>query len=187
MPRPTYEVLKSHYPNLPAAEVYKLIGGTVYKLYQENPVAYANACALRLSRAFNYGGVPIVASSGYYMQRGADKKPYIFRVREIIQFINEHFSKPDYTFSKTNNGSIQRRRKNHAAVEVFTDYLAAMNGLKGIIVFRVSGWGDASGHCTLFSATNSGNLQNKCEDNHCYFEHEQPGVRTDKIELWSLQ
>jgi len=39
--------------------VYKLVGGNDYEHYLEDPQVYANACALRLIRAFNYGGMVI--------------------------------------------------------------------------------------------------------------------------------
>ena len=49
----------------------------------------------------------------------------------------------------------------------------------GIIVFKVSGWGDASGHVTLWNG-------NDCGDS-CYFIHSTPNVRTTDILFWNLR
>lgn len=51
-------------------------------------------------------------------------------------------------------------------------------GKKGIILFVVSGWPDATGHATLWNGS-------ACYD-HCYFN--EPGARykTDKANFWSL-
>ncbi|WP_288384156.1 T6SS effector amidase Tae4 family protein [uncultured Acinetobacter sp.] len=50
---------------------------------------------------------------------------------------------------------------------------------KGIIIFKVSGWGDASGHVTLWNG-------NDCGDS-CYFTHNQPNVITTEILFWNLK
>lgn len=42
----------------------------------EKPKGYANACALRLSRSLNYGGVLIKQSTKAYKVNGTDNKPY---------------------------------------------------------------------------------------------------------------
>ena len=44
--RPRFSTLWEHYPvGMAAPDVYRLVGGNAYELYQEDPVAYANACA----------------------------------------------------------------------------------------------------------------------------------------------
>src|SRR5690606_28128260 len=62
--RPRFSDLWNSYPvGMAAGDVYKLVGGNAYALYKENPADYANACALRLSRALNYGGLTITSTA----------------------------------------------------------------------------------------------------------------------------
>ena len=44
---------------------------------------------------------------------------------------------------------------------------------KGIIIFEVEGWGDASGHATIWDGL-------RCSDK-CYFD------KAKKVHLWSLE
>ncbi|MCA0393993.1 MAG: type VI secretion system amidase effector protein Tae4 [Proteobacteria bacterium] len=48
-----------------------------------------------------------------------------------------------------------------------------------MVIFEVSGWGDASGHVTLWDGSSCGD--------HCYFVHDQPGVQTTRILFWELK
>ena len=166
--------------------MYELIGGKVYDLYKSNPLSYQNACALRLSRALNYSGFPISSGNGYYMAKGEDKLNYLFRVREMIKYINNKFSSPDVTIN-IQNGKIIRKDKGASKRVTHLTMDEAVKGLKGIIVFHVIGWGDATGHITLFSYQKAiGDLKSKCEDDSCYFEHDRANINTYKIKLWSL-
>lgn len=150
------------YPNLPAGEVYALVGGEAHALYRENPQGYANACALRLSRAFNYSGVPISKSSSGYKVKGADDKQYLLRVRDMIGFVRRNFGEPEKSVAPSGR-----------------DATADFKGLQGVLVFSVSGWGDATGHVTLWNGADCGD--------HCYFVHDQPTVSTTLVQFWELK
>jgi hypothetical protein len=152
----------SAYPNLPAGDVYKVVGGEAYALYQENPQGYANACALRLSRAFNYSCMPIARSTAGYKVKGADDKQYLLRVRDMIGFVKSNFGEPEKSVAP-------------AGKDVASDF----NGLKGILIFSVTGWGDATGHVTLWNGADCGDS--------CYFVHDQPRVSTTLIQFWELK
>lgn len=54
-------------------------------------------------------------------------------------------------------------------------------GKKGIILFQISGWSDATGHATLFDGS-------KCYD-HCYFSENEPEKKyfTDQANFWELK
>lgn len=160
--RPKFADMWSSYPNLPAGDVYRLVGGQAYALYQENPQGYANACALRLSRAFNYSAVPIAKSAAGYKVKGADDKQYLLRVRDMITFVRSNFGAPEKAVSPSGK-----------------DVTADFKGLKGILVFSVTGWGDATGHVTLWNGSDCGD--------HCYFVHDQPSVSTTLVQFWELK
>lgn len=162
--RPLFTTLWANYPvGMPAPDVYKLVGGQAFALYQENPRDYANACALRLSRSFNYGGMPIKQSTRGYKVKGSDDKPYLLRVREMITFVELNLGKADITFKPKNN----------------EDVSSQLRGKKGIIIFKISGWRDASGHVTLWNGSDCGDS--------CYFISNDPRVITTDILFWNLR
>jgi hypothetical protein len=162
--RPLFSTLWANYPvGISAPDAYALVGGQALALYRENPQGYANACALRLSRSFNYGGIPIKQSTRGYKVKGSDEKPYLLRVREMISFVELNLGKADSTFKPANN----------------EDVSSQLRGKKGIIIFKVSGWGDASGHVTLWNGSDCGDS--------CYFMHDRPNVRTTDILFWNLR
>ena len=126
---------------LGAADVYERVGGRVADLYRENPTDYANACALRMSRGFNYGGyaIPsgtIIPGRNIYRVRGGDEKAYILRVNDLIQYVKHNWGNADLTLSPSEAGRLAGRR--------------------GLIVMEVAGWTDATGHVTLWDGTQSG-------------------------------
>lgn len=162
--RPGFANLWSNYPvNMAAPDVYKLVSGNVYALYKSNPTGYANACALRLSRSFNYGGLEISSMATGYKIKGGDDKNYILRVKDMISFIQANFGKPDI--------AIRPNGENKAS---------EFSGKKGILIFNVSGWGNASGHVTLWNGLDCGD--------HCYFTHpNQQNTKTTEILFWELK
>lgn len=162
--RPLFSSLWINYPvKMAAPDVYKNVGGQALALFQDNPTGYANACALRLSKALNYGGMPIKQTTKGYKVKGGDNKIYLLRVKEMIAFIENNLGKADVTLQPKNNQDVSSQLVNK----------------KGIIIFKVSGWGDASGHVTLWNG-------NDCGDS-CYFTHNQPNVITTEILFWNLK
>ena len=76
----TYSTLSSNFSkvkDLPTSAVGKLIGGKV----EENIKAcfFTNACAIHMSYAFNYSGMPISRYDGATSSE-KDKKWYLYRV-----------------------------------------------------------------------------------------------------------
>lgn len=162
--RPQFLDLWAHYPvKMAAGDVYALVGGQANQLYAENPTGYANACALRLSRSLNYGGMPIKPSTKGYKVKGADGKQYLLRVREMITFVEKNFGKADIYFKPNNN----------------EDVSSQLTGKKGIIIFKVSSWGDATGHVTLWNGADCGDS--------CYFIHHHASIKTTEILFWDLR
>jgi hypothetical protein len=162
--RPLFSTLWSNYPvKMAAGDVYALVGGQALALYKENPRDYANACALRLSRSLNYGGMPIKQSTRGYKVKGSDGKPYLLRVLEMIKFVENNLGKPDLSFKPKNNEDLSHQ----------------LRGKKGIIIFKVTGWDGAAGHVTLWNGSDCGDS--------CYFVQTQPSVKTTDIFFWNLR
>jgi RHS repeat-associated protein len=172
--RPSYDKLNENYPGdaYSSKDVYKMIGGDVAKHYfnDENTGAEANSCALRLSWALNKSGLdinPKLLPNALYWT-GADGKFYMMRVAEMEKYLTIVLGEPDIVKTKGT-----------------TDITPSdFGGKRGIIDFTVSGWGDATGHFTLFNG-------NKCEHD-CYFQQDlnaegEDKVKTTKVRLWILK
>jgi hypothetical protein len=167
MKRPSFEsawnaAQKIYDTTEPEKKVATIIGGAVARnINAQPPFNWKNTCAVRISYILNQSGT-LIPQVGGKTVTGEDKKNYFYRVKDVIGFLNANWDKPDslikYPLPPSQN-----------------DTLA---GKKGLILFEVTGWGDAAGHATLWN----GNI---CYD-HCYFN--EPGVnyKTDKASFWSL-
>lgn len=127
---------------------FSLIGGKV----QANN--FANSCAIRISRSLNYSGFPIAYIPPNLTVSGNDKKWYIYRVKELIRYLKMQFGEPDFVVENK-------------------PYEKELKSKKGIIIFDVDVWDDASGHATLWD----GKI---CSD-RCYFQ------KSKKVMLWVLE
>jgi Type VI secretion system (T6SS), amidase effector protein 4 len=121
---------KFAYVNVPVADVGAKIGGRV-KANIDSGV-FQNACPIRMSYVLNYNGVPVPAA-GYSVVSGADGKWYIFRVHEMMTFLETTFGKADKTADSPRPSDF--------------------SGLKGLIVIKGHGWSNARGHVTLWNGT----------------------------------
>ncbi len=110
------------------AQVGLLIGGKVQHNIAER--IFENACPIRMSYVLDYTGVPI-PSSGYNVVSGADRRWYMYRVKEIMTFLERSFGAAD-------------KVKEAPAPHDFTN-------MKGILLVRGSGWNNAVGHVTLWN------------------------------------
>lgn len=104
---------------------------------------FKNGCAIRLSYAFNYSGVPISPSDGA-VSSGADKKWYLYRVSDMKEFIIKHIGGTPLKGSTANS----------------------FKGKKGVIVFNDCNWSDATGHVDLFNG-----IQCEYEEANDYFNN----------------
>ncbi|HEY6877129.1 MAG TPA: type VI secretion system amidase effector protein Tae4 [Polyangiales bacterium] len=123
-------------------DVANTIGGLVKQNIDAD--TFKNGCALRLSYALQYGSNISVPQGGHQWKTsgGADSRRYIFKVRDMIDFLTKTFGPPEV------------RTDRPAASKAFA-------GKQGIIAFEVDQWSDASGHVTLWDGKH-------CAD-HCYF------------------
>ena len=96
MPIPGVSVaeLQKYYPDenhLGMAVIKDVFGEKHWLVSSDDP----NTCAIRLSRAFNYGGAPIKAMAGIKIEKGLDGKRYIIRADDFVKYCRKHFGKPD--------------------------------------------------------------------------------------------
>ncbi|MCL2897379.1 type VI secretion system amidase effector protein Tae4 [Brenneria tiliae] len=148
-------------PNDPIGKVKDTIGGTVKRNF-EIPVrdgGWENSCAVRMSYVLNYTGHPI-PRIGSKTVSGADRKWYFYRVKDVIEYLNNVWGNADLIINYPQLPVEQLKNKN------------------GLILFEVSGWGDANGHATFWN----GSL---CSD-HCYFNDTNANYTTNKANFWEL-
>jgi hypothetical protein len=135
MQRPIFQTAWSTFMAVrrPVKDVGRIIGGKV----QENidlPVGgFENACPIRMSYILNKTGFPIPKSGRYAMVSGGDRMQYIYRVRDMMQYLEDAFGAAD--------------------TEVSSPRPDSFKGKQGIVVIKGSGWGNATGHVTLWDGT----------------------------------
>jgi hypothetical protein len=110
------------------SQVGQKIGGAVQKNVEAG--IFQNACPIRMSYVLNVTGFPIVKHPGYATVSGGDKRLYLFRVNDMMGYLERVFGKPDKT--------------------VKTPRQSDFAGLKGILVVKGHGWANAKGHITLW-------------------------------------
>lgn len=138
---PKWSVLKSFYPALEAELVFKQIGGKVELNYDIG--VFSNACATRVSRALNGSGgmhlIPYIKDIGptgkmeSQVSSGRTKQWHIFRVKILVKYLTRKYGKPEEMKP--------------------SEYKVKLKDRKGIIVFDVSGWADATGHADLWNGS----------------------------------
>lgn len=125
----------------------ELIGGKVKQNIDAK--IFTNGCAIRMSYAFNYSGLPISKSDGA-VSSGADGKWYFYRVSDVIRFVKDWITDTPVVGTRESDFS----------------------GKEGIIVFSGCGWSDATGHVDLFSGSRveslNGNYFGTCSEAELY-------------------
>jgi hypothetical protein len=166
MTRPSFNAAwaaaqKIYDPANSGAKVAKMIGGAVAtNINSPDPKSrWNNTCAVRISYILNQSGVHIPQSKNKTVS-GADKSNYFYRVADVIEFLKQRWGRPDLILQYPPSGG------------------GPLVAKKGLILFQVSGWGDAAGHATLWDGKG-------CYD-HCYFNEPGAAYRTDKANFWSL-
>jgi hypothetical protein len=130
----TFRDLWTSYPNGEPEQVKQLIGGAVDADW------IVNTCTIRISRALNYANAPITPMQGLNTLRGADGKRYAYRVAEFTRYMLRKYGKP----------SIKAELK---PGEPVSKLINAVKGHRGLIIFVVKGWSDATGHADLWYKT----------------------------------
>jgi hypothetical protein len=119
IPGVSISTLQTNYPTTTdPKEVVKDTLGSDHWLMKDPDL---NTCAIRMSRAFNYGGAPIKAMSGIHLEKGADGKRYMIRADDFVKYCTAQFGKPDITKKASNAADLQ----------------AAISGTPGVLFFRL--------------------------------------------------
>ena len=154
---PAWNMLLANFPNKPAPEVFREIGGKVLLNYEIG--VFTNACATRISRALNFSGedhrIPFYKTQDSHgndvvqVSSGGKKYWYIYRVRIIRQYLSDRYGPPILVDSNS--------------------YARELRGKKGIIIFDVEGWSDATGHADLWDGVSVVGSDYGDKSNRIYF------------------
>jgi hypothetical protein len=123
---------------------------------------FENACPIRMSYVLNHLGIRI-PPTGYGVVSGADGRWYMFRVRDMMTFLEKTFGTPDKLVNKEPKP---------------TDFA----GMQGIVVVKGEGWANAAGHVTLFNGA-----QSVCSDScHLFADPDNGSFVPSLAAIWSL-
>jgi hypothetical protein len=95
---PSWTTFKNAYPGHAdplydtPKKMYESVGGTVLSMYNSNPAAYQNTCALRISKALNDAGITIPPGPGRF--QGADGKSYFLGASTLFKWLKLTFGTP---------------------------------------------------------------------------------------------
>jgi hypothetical protein len=158
--KPTWSVFWNAYPDYVTSsnsvQVKADIGGEVTAAWLG-----VNSCAIRMSRGFNYCGLPVPSNfRGLATVKGADKLNYAYRVAEFRTWMPQVLGAPDFDKAKKAGDAFDK---------------SVLSAFKGIIAFDIH-WSDATGHFDAWDGKT--------------FSHESPGEdywgKASRITLWRL-
>lgn len=203
--RPAWADMHRHYPSKAVATptLYdQMIGGRFKKLYAQP--GYANTCAVRMSYALNRSGLKLAKHprAGSSIE-GGDGYTYWIRVTDLKTYLIERFKGADeelhlpaISASILDDNEAMSRQFKERVRQAEAWLTSKLSGRNGIVVFDVSGWGDASGHFTLWDGSAKtlayADPHDDPTNNLYYFwltELRQPKsiVQTTKVRFWELK
>lgn len=159
--RPSWADMHKHYPGkeIETEELYTKIGNQFTGAHKLSWMV--NTCAVRMSYALLRSGFHLSKTSDpAACKMGADKRWYWLRVADLRAELVSRFKGFDaeLTFELLSSDlvddeealTVQFEARKAKAIEFFKTQLLSKNG---IIVFKVAGWSNATGHFTLWDGT----------------------------------
>lgn len=202
--RPSWDDMILNYPDssINVDTLYAKIGNGLPKMLKENQ-AWENSCAFRMSKGLNYSGFKLPYNNSKYRAKGStggvhigdDKLNYWYRVKELGKYLEEHLGSPEF------DETLKKAKIGETKEELSIEKWDKLKNLKGIIMFKVSGWSDASGHFTLWDGSHliyPGDNRHDDPNSNLYYFHLKEErydsvhkktiiIQTDEIKLWQLK
>lgn len=188
---------------------YNLVGGQAKSEFERDSKTYINTCALRVSYAFNYGGMllnnkksKVKLTEGTKLV-GADENIYYTGVSGIKELLLENWKRLQ-PYSEENNRDFykifydhkkepfktlvdeERNIINRTRVEEIREdnlnFLRILKSLeiKGVVTMIIEGWGNAGGHTTLWKG-------NDFIDETHYLNDKRDFVFVRELCFWELK
>lgn len=158
--RPSWADMEANYPGreIDTQTLYTKIGGELARYW--NLPGYGNSCAIRMSYALNRSGLKLKRRPGNDGSTiGTDKYVYWVRVQDLKAELIRRFKGADkrITFPPFPTTAINDEQvwntKFDERVAAARKFIEEISSKKGIIMFDVTGWGDAYGHFTLWNGS----------------------------------
>jgi hypothetical protein len=172
MRKPSFHLLWTSFPDhvkYPTLkDLYTALGGAAQR--NINAPGFGpngNACASRMSVAFNKSGAPIdaaIAHASHAQTLGtANSSRIIYRVADFRTYLLKVLGSP--------------------TVDASSPYDDAFRGKTGIVAFSVN-WRNASGHIALWNGTTY--REPSHDDFSTYVDPQSPATRTNRGEFWEV-
>lgn len=151
--RPSWADMVKNYPkeDIKSADFYGMVSkdwDREVNKGEKQRLTWENTCAVRMSYALNRSGILLDNSKGNI--KGDDGYIYWYRVSELSAFLEQKFKKPDYEYTPSPVIDLSNETFKKRSADIQKNFISKIIKKHGIIVFRVSGWGNASGHFTLW-------------------------------------
>lgn len=184
--RPTWADMNKHYPNesIQSPSFFPMVGKDYVAAYKGNQDAYENTCAARMSFALNRSGMKLPVAPEGGSIKGDDKLNYWLRVKQLSARLNNQFGKPDKELKhrlvkKTTEVELYDERQKNALA-----FIGEIKSMKGIMVFEVTGWGNATGHFTLWDGKD---LSYVGRDDYGNTPHNWPDLQNLEYYFWYIR
>jgi hypothetical protein len=150
--RPAWKDMHKHYPgeNIKSEKFYPMIGDHYVKLVKVQPDDYENTCATRMSYALNRSGLKLPKAPNNGSIKGEDGMNYWLRVAQLRKKLETHLGKPDHELKHPKINRISETQLVEQRIHRSRDFLDQIKIKKGIVVFEVTGFTNATGHFTLW-------------------------------------
>lgn len=174
-PFPKFSDLVCKYPIVGAEQVWEDIGGKVL-INHKNQIneEFENTCALRMSKSFNDAGYPIQPTADDKKRgragSGAQQSPkewFYYAVNDFSRYLNTVYGPQDHTYTISSTVTAD-------------DVRQILAGRKGIIVFVVSGWSNATGHFSYWDGVKV------LYGDYFHPEHSSANAVLRQIKFWEL-
>lgn len=132
--RPNMQVAVENFPDMPADEVWKLVGGYV-ELNGNLPYGqgrWENACTVRISYAFNKAGDSNKIPDSSKTVSGLNGDQYLYRVKDLENYLRNTWGKPDIEMRSGENRIITMPAEPGILI---LNYGVAGNSFAGHVVF----------------------------------------------------
>lgn len=209
--RPSWDNMIKNYPNksVDVVTLYNVIGNGLINYYNDPKTrsSWENTCSFRMSRGLNLSGFRLPKDNSKYREKGSTggvhtgtntgilKNYYWYRVKELGKYLEDHLGTPELDFK------LKKAKLGESKEDLTKTEWEKLDKIKGIIMFKVSGWGNASGHFTLWDGKNliyPGEEQHDDPTTPFYYfrmkyEVFDPSknktiiIQTDEIKVWELK
>jgi hypothetical protein len=197
--RPSWADMSKYYPNesVSSDKFYPMVGKNYAATVMSDPDNYANTCAARMSYALNRSGMKLpVAPDGGNM-KGDDGLNYWLRVKQLKKRLADQFGKPDKELAHKHIDRTSQKDLVKERIDKTNKFLDEIKPIKGIVVFEVEGWKDATGHFTLWDGKDlkyvgEGDHNNRSSDEYYFWflrtiVTDKVVAETTKVFLWELK